>query len=250
MGAGQVAWPSPTSLQGKVQVIGPLARSVADLRLALGVMQRRAPAEAPAKTGPLRIGWADGTAIGATRIEMVAAMRSAADRLASAGHQVSEHPSALAGCLEAYNHLRAIDPLNDHIAAVAGLEDLVSATCRTTFHDSQGASVAQLSAAWRAALEARATALDLFAEVDVLLIPVAGGPACWPDSTLDINGRTVSGWELMAHCRAVSLTGAPSVSLPIGTSVEGLPLSVQVVAAPWNDEVALRVAAELEAVAT
>jgi amidase len=74
----------------------------------------------------------------------------------------------------------------------------------------------------------------------------ANGHAGRREAQLDIDGLIVGGWDLMAHCRAVTLTGAPSVSVPIGRSVEGLALSVQVVASPWKDELALHVAQLVE----
>ncbi|MCU1688647.1 MAG: Amidase [Jatrophihabitantaceae bacterium] len=246
MGAGTIAWPSPTSLQGQIQVIGPLAATVADLRLALGVMQRPSPLPPAPPNRALRIAWSDGHGIGPTRSEVAAATMAAAAQLASAGHDVSARPDAFHRCLIPFNHLRAIDPMHDHLQAVRGLENLVSGACMDTFHASMGASPHDLAQAWRAAIEARAAALAIFDEVDAVLVPVAGGPACLPDSSVDIDGRIVRGWELMAHCRAVSLTGTPAVSVPIGTSAEGLPISVQVVAAPWNDGIALEVAAQLE----
>lgn len=43
-----------------------------------------------------------------------------------------------------------------------------------------------------------------------------------------------------------SLTGWPCVVVRGGTSPEGLPIGVQVVAWPWRDDVALAVAQELE----
>lgn len=249
MGAGSIAWPSPTSFQGHTQVIGPLATTVADLRLALSIMQRPHPIAPtpPPSPRPLRIGWSDGHRIAATRVEFAQATQAAAMRLAAAGHQVSARPDAFDQCLGPFNHLRAIDPMHDHAQAIRGAEDLVSRASLDTFGTSIGASPKALAQAWRAAIEARAAALAIFQDVDVVLVPVAGGPACWPDSTVDIDGRVVAGFDLLAHCRAVSLTGAPAVSVPIGTSAEGLPISVQVVASPWNDESALAVAAQLEA---
>jgi amidase len=245
MGEGSIAWPSPTSLQGHVQVIGPLAGSVADLALALQVMQSQLRPVAVA-TGALRIGWCSGEAIGPVRREIAAATRSAATRLAAAGHQVVELTDAFEGCLQAFNELRAIDPMYDHLAAVQGFEGLVTAQNLATFRRSLGASPAELAAAWRAALQSRARALALFADVDVLLLPVAGATACWPDGTGDVDGVRVDVFDLMVHCRSVSLTGAPTVSVPVATAADGLPISLQVVAAPWREELALQIAAELE----
>ena len=75
---------------------------------------------------------------------------------------------------------------------------------------------------------------------------MAGGPASDPDGRLDIDGRTAEGWEIMGHCRAVTLTGCPAVSLPVALSAEGWPLSVQVVAGPGGELAALDFAAQLE----
>ncbi|GAA1850318.1 amidase [Pseudonocardia ailaonensis] len=233
------AWPSPTSMQGRFQVVGPLARTVADLVLALDVL---APGR-PAGDGPLRVGWSDGALLGPVRAEVAAAVRAAAERLAGGPRAM---PAAFADCLGPYNALRDIDPMHDHLLAVAGREDLVSPDCLRTFAASLGADAATHTAAWRRALEAQAAALAVFDEVDVVLLPVAGGPACLPDGTVDVDGTPVGGWALMAHCRAVTLLGAPAVSVPVATSAEGLPISVQVVAAPGRDEVALRAAALLE----
>jgi amidase len=44
-----------------------------------------------------------------------------------------------------------------------------------------------------------------------------------------------------------NLTGLPAISLPLGMSASGLPIGVQLVAAPHRDDVLIRVAAQLEA---
>jgi Asp-tRNA(Asn)/Glu-tRNA(Gln) amidotransferase A subunit family amidase len=43
-----------------------------------------------------------------------------------------------------------------------------------------------------------------------------------------------------------SLTGWPAVTVRVGSSSDGLPIGIQVVAQPWRDDVALRVARLLE----
>lgn len=51
----------------------------------------------------------------------------------------------------------------------------------------------------------------------------------------------------IAYTLTYSLVGYPAVIVRVGTSPEGLPVGVQVVARPWRDDVALAVAAFLEA---
>jgi len=55
--------------------------------------------------------------------------------------------------------------------------------------------------------------------------------------------------SMAAFCAVFNITGQPAVSLPIHTSAAGLPVGVQLVAAPFEEGRLLRVAAELEAVA-
>jgi hypothetical protein len=51
-----------------------------------------------------------------------------------------------------------------------------------------------------------------------------------------------------SYTMAYNLTGWPSVVVRGGTSPEGLPIGVQVVARPWREDVALALAKKVEAV--
>jgi amidase len=238
-------------MQGAFQTIGPMARSVRDLRTAYLVMSGNGdagPGATAAQTGTrkLRIAWTDGSALGPVRREVTALMERIARRLATEGHDVLHNPGVLSDCLPSYNTLRAVDPMLDHAAAVAGREHNVTAANLRTIEASLAAPQADVRRAWHAARISRAAAVEQITAFDVVLLPVAGGPASDPDGRLDIDGRTAEGWEIMGHCRAVTLTGCPAVSLPVALSAEGWPLSVQVVAGPGGELAALDFAAQLE----
>jgi amidase len=49
-----------------------------------------------------------------------------------------------------------------------------------------------------------------------------------------------------SYAQTYNLTGWPSVVVRAGTSEEGLPIGVQVVARPWREDVALAVAKRVE----
>ena len=93
---------------------------------------------------------------------------------------------------------------------------------------------------------ARRRDLAVFDTADIVLLPVAGGPACDASGRLDIDGQSIFGWDIMGQCRAVTMLGAPVVSLPVAVSSEGLPLSVQVIGRPGADALALDFAEWLE----
>ena len=55
------------------------------------------------------------------------------------------------------------------------------------------------------------------------------------------------GLAAFGYTLAHNLTGWPAAVVRAGTSPEGLPIGVQVVAPPWREDVALAVAGALEA---
>lgn len=74
------------------------------------------------------------------------------------------------------------------------------------------------------------------AEYDVILTPAAEQPAA-------PHGEA-GGW--IPYTLPYSLTGWPCAVVRAGTSPEGLPIGVQIVARPWRDDVALAVAQAIE----
>jgi amidase len=246
---GSVPAVSP-GMQGSLQTIGPLARSVRDLRTAYLIMSGADVSEPDTRSernpGAFRIAWSDGSALGPVRREVTVLMEQLAAALAAAGQTVEQQPALLADCLPAYNRLRALDPMLDHAAAIAGKESRVSQANLATILASLESAPADAEEARKAAETARGHALRQISSVDIILLPVAGGPAADVEGRLDVDGRHLEGWEIMGHCRAVTLTGCPVVSMPVGLSPDGLPLSVQVVANPRAETTALDFAAMLE----
>ena len=84
--------------------------------------------------------------------------------------------------------------------------------------------------------------------VDVLLTPVARGPAVPVGHWADRRGlATLLGMARhYAHTPAWNHTGQPAVALPAGRSAGGLPLAVQLVAGPGADARLVGLAAQLE----
>jgi amidase len=83
----------------------------------------------------------------------------------------------------------------------------------------------------------RTAMLDWMGEWDALLCPV------YPTRAHVHGGLVRIG---LSYTTPYSLTGWPCVVVRGGTSPNGLPIGVQVVAGPWSDGTALRVAAALE----
>ena len=87
----------------------------------------------------------------------------------------------------------------------------------------------------------RSQMLRFWENYDVLICPVNAHPAI-------PHGTTYQGRNLAAYgyTMAFNLTGWPSVVVRCGTSGEGLPIGVQVIAPPWREDVSLAVAHYLQ----
>jgi amidase len=83
--------------------------------------------------------------------------------------------------------------------------------------------------------------LSFWRYYDVLICPVNAHPAI-------AHGTTYQGRNLAAYgyTMAFNLSGWPSTVVRCGTSADGLPIGVQVVAPPWREDVSLAVAQHLE----
>ena len=82
---------------------------------------------------------------------------------------------------------------------------------------------------------------------DLLLSPVLNGP---PPEIGWLTDRDLGGARVAALARYTSqwnMTGQPAVSLPLHTSRTGLPMGVQLVAAPGREDILVRIASQVEA---
>jgi amidase len=76
---------------------------------------------------------------------------------------------------------------------------------------------------------------------DVILSPVYSHPAL-PHGTSIVEGN----FHGFSHTMAHNVSGWPAAVVRLGTSPGGLPIAVQIAAAPWREDIALAVALRLE----
>jgi amidase len=109
----------------------------------------------------------------------------------------------------------------------------------------QPLSTGDLVQAWAQADEAKSRMLGWMNSYDVLLCPVAGHPA----EIIDRPPGTApaAGTMTWSYTGAFNSTGWPVVVVRCGSSADGkLPIGIQVVAAPWREDICLAVASYLE----
>lgn len=92
----------------------------------------------------------------------------------------------------------------------------------------------------------RAQVLELFKTIDVILVPAT--PCVAPEigqATFMLDGVELPVRpNIGIHTQPISFTGLPVVAVPV--PLDPMPVGVQVIAAPWREDIALRVAYALE----
>ena len=84
-------------------------------------------------------------------------------------------------------------------------------------------------------------------EYPVLLCPVCSIPAFrHGERQWKVDGQEVKYLDVMRYTQWFNLLAAPAAVVPVGRSPEGLPIGVQIVARPFEDETALAVAAIID----
>jgi Asp-tRNA(Asn)/Glu-tRNA(Gln) amidotransferase A subunit family amidase len=104
-----------------------------------------------------------------------------------------------------------------------------------------------LLAAWIGRDTLRARFLAQMRKYPILLCPAAAIPAFrHGERSWKIEGKTVSYLDAWSYTEWFNLIGNPGAVVPVSHSSEGLPIGVQIVGRPWEDEQVLAIAAVLE----
>lgn len=259
-------WP-PTRAAGTMDFtcVGPMARHVEDLTLLLPVIAGAdgvdpyavdAPlAEPPALGGrALRVAWYAGHPDApAPTPGTVAAVHAAVAALADAGHEVEEiAPPRVGGEHTATTLFFAAAGADGG----AGMREAVAAAGGRHHPQFQAlldgaAGAPTVTAGAYLALQEqvfafRARMRALAAEHDVLLSPVASGPAPrHGEAPAGVPADAYLRYEAFEFCHLNAVAGLPAASVPAVTE-EGLPVGVQIAAAAFREDLVLAVAALLE----
>ncbi|MCM3901756.1 MAG: amidase [Pyrinomonadaceae bacterium] len=101
--------------------------------------------------------------------------------------------------------------------------------------------------AWMERDRLRLALIQWMTEVPLLVAPVGATPALKHDTLkVTIGGTTLSTFRAFSYSQAFNVFDLPSVSVPAGVSAEGLPIGVQIVGRPFEEDAVLLAAAIVE----
>jgi Asp-tRNA(Asn)/Glu-tRNA(Gln) amidotransferase A subunit family amidase len=93
----------------------------------------------------------------------------------------------------------------------------------------------------------RALLLRRMAASPVLLLPACGVGAFRPrEREWRAGGRTIGLREAVAPATPFNLLGLPAIVLPFGIAPDGMPVGIQLVGCPWQEELLLELAVRME----
>ncbi len=248
-GVGAFSW---------IGVVGPMARTIADVRALFQVMAGPDPGDALSAPVPvtavndaqlkdLRVGILESDALGKVDAETAAALQRAANHLAAEGFVVEQQPlEGLERAIELWWFF--FGPAIAHLfgPTVAGHEDELSDIFREYMRFAE--APVTLDALLTACAERdmlRANILRQMRDVPILLSPVSATTAFRHGEGTWRPGAKQCYRDTMRLSQWLNLTGFPGASVPVSVSA-GLPIGVQVIGRPHEEELVLAVAERIE----
>ena len=243
-------------------VVGPMARTVADLKLLFEVMQ--GPDDGDPSAAPVPIRWPEKYELKKLRVgyfevdgrtpvtaETREAVHTAVAALRRAEFQIETfRPDGLEQARQLWWKFfgtaggMLLGPMTKGRETELSpiLKEFSAWVAAEPAHSGQS-----LLDTWIQRDQVRMQVLAQMRDCPVLLCPVASIPAFHHgERRWNVEGKTVEYLDAWSYTEWFNLLGFPAAVVPVGKSPEGLPIGVQIVGRPWDEEIVLAVAATLE----
>jgi Asp-tRNA(Asn)/Glu-tRNA(Gln) amidotransferase A subunit family amidase len=243
-----------------ITVAGPMARSVADVRLLFEVLagyDDRDSLSAPVETRTpalkhARIGVFETFYENPVQPAVRRAVRQAASLLAGAGFEVDAfRPEGLERAPNLWSFFFAELPARVSKERIAGREAEAHWTYTENLDrllERPPASASQVIESLAARDAMRRKLVEQMRNVPFLLMPVAG-IAAFPhrQRRFATEEKQIGLFQAMMPSTPFNLLGLPALSVPMILEQDGMPVGVQFVARPWEEEALLELGVALEA---
>jgi Asp-tRNA(Asn)/Glu-tRNA(Gln) amidotransferase A subunit family amidase len=251
-GAGAFAW---------IGVVGPMARTVAGLRALFAIMAGPDPGDALSAPVPvrdiaasdlrgLRIGILENPELGRPTPETLSTVRRAAQLLCDLNHRVEPFKlEKLDQALDLWWFFFGPVIADLFRQSTSGKESQLSPIFSGYLEAAQAEPKVTLESFQKACVDrdlVRASLLRQLRDVPILLSAISVAPAFKHGAGNYRPGDPHNYRDTMRFCQWLNLAGFPGLSLPMGQSPEGLPINIQLMARPHEEELLLAVASQLE----
>jgi amidase len=260
---GRVPHSPAFKIDRNLTVHGPMARNVEDIALLLDAMSGEHPADplslprlptsflSAARSGnrPRRVAYSPDLGITPVDPEVAAITRKAAARFAEAGVIVEESHPDLREAHECFHVLRAFDFAISKAALLRSKREYLKPEVIWNIEEGLKLSVEKIERAEGQRVAMAARTLEFFKTYDLLLTP-ATIVAPFPIENryvAECAGKKFDNYvEWLGIVYAITLACCPALSLPCGLTASGLPVGLQMVAAPRGEAPLLAGAKVLE----
>ncbi len=238
--------------------LGPMARTVADVSLLFRVLAgiesaawSNALTDSDQLTG-LGVCWYDYDGVTPVSRDTRIAVGAAVAALEKAGlHCVEKQPPAVAEGGRLWIDLYAESSANDLREFYSGCEELAGPLARKIL-DSTGRKTQrgpeELAKVLQERDRLRGELLAMMESTPLIVAPV-GAIAAFPHNTskLSVDGESMSVFRAFSYAQTFNVFDLPAVVVRAGSTATGLPINVQIVGRPFEEQTILNAAAIIEA---
>jgi len=242
--------------------IGPMARTIGDVKLLFHVLSGQDsadPASPPLalrkpsleEVKKLQVGYFEDDGLVPVTAETRKAVRAAVQSLKDAGFRVRAfRPKALEQARKLWELFFVRCGAMFEEPLVRGHKDKLSPVFRDFLVQAQAAgplTAEEVLTAWAEADIIRHKLLEQLQDHPLLLCPVASVPAFrHQERSWTLDGKQVEYLDAMRYSQWWNLLAAPAAVVPVARSPEGLPIGVQIVGRPYEDEAVLSAASVID----
>ena len=248
---GELQFPPSTGPYSLGAVIGPMARTVRDLRLLLNAL-----CEYPFgrhRKGPLgcEAAWYTDDGVAPVTEETARAVAAAAQALRDAGVLIEQRrpPHVERGnemWLKLFSRASVVQLRKVYKGRETEGGSFVNWRLATA-DQTPPPTLDEYIAGWMERDRLREELLQWMDSTPLIIAPVGATPA-YPHDTLKVTVRdtTVGTFRAFSYAQTFNVFDLPVVTVPAGKSNEGLPIGVQIVGTPFAEEMVLEAAAIIE----
>jgi len=248
---GELQFPPSTGPYSLGAVIGPMARTVGDLRIMLDALSKDPFGRESQDLRGVRVAWYTDDGVAPVTEETARAVRVAAQALSDVGLGVEDRrpPHVERGYelwLKMFSRASVVQLRKVYKGRESEGGSFVSWRLSTA-DQTPPPTLDEYIAAWMERDRLREELLEWMETTPIIVAPVGSTPA-YPHDTLKVTvgDATFGTFRAFSYAQTFNVFDLPVVTVPAGKSNEGLPIGVQIAGPPFAEELVLQAAEIIE----